>query len=1433
MTLEPHTCVGKSANLGNDPRTNATRFWFSIARRSCLGFLFGMASTNLATAQDADPFLVQPDVRDECLVFVSHGDIWATSKNENWVARNLTASPEAESNPKLSPDGQSVAFNHPSDGVFVIPFQGGIAKQLTFKGNPGPVLCWTQDGRIAYAGHESAPFPDSIGLSFVHPRGGQPQHTGVAEIGYAWFDPFSDVMLYSKSNVSTGTNAKFHGGKANQILQLDLKTGKFEHLFPSKYSRHATVMLDGDIFFVGTESDSTLNLWQIHEGQFSRRTDFKHDGIRNLSSDGKRLIVEQAGRLYWFDRQRRMLDRIPINLADPRNPPQKITTEVQASPTEIEPTSDGTAVAVVSRGEVFVSENGTFQNISQHSGANDSDIHWSIDGQNLAFVSDRTRENAIYLWHRSTNQLRLLAPGTRQPVWLAWSPKGDGLYYLLDRQALHWVDFATGRDQAIAPIDRWVTSHSVSSDGRYLALTTALENQRTSLLLLDRTSQQCIPVTDPRYIDTSCIFDPQKPILYFLSRRNGRPNLTGELPDLNLAGGMSLAQIDLEHLSVSPPCDFRSRTHWIDLQGKDVETLSFHPQGIVVSGNEGSSLFNTKTKVLRSLDSDGERQYSWGPSGNSRAWVEKDHLHVETWAENWKSTSDLSLAVPFEVDLPSEWESMFWAVHRFQRDQFYDPNLLGLDWNSLGHHYALELPRLRTRDELTLLMSRMIGELPGGHNGVNNPPSNLNRPARPRAPDPGMIVGWDGLGAKILRVLRGRSDMQMFGSLESGVEGKLLAGQYIRAVNGKPVTPTLGFDEQTVGIAPDDPVTLDISETPTGPTHRVDVHLRNHYLGYTDFLDRTIERVSERSHGRLGYLHLFDTFSQGGGAFSDGLYSQWHLDGLLIDARWNRGGNANPGFLDALQAKPLFQEIKRYGKPSLDTCSMHGPIGLLVNQETVSGGDLLASAFQSRQIGPLIGTRTSGRTIGNQWFASLIDGATVRTSESHYVDWKSGADAGENVGIQPDFDIPQPPSLEFSIHDEQLDRAVDILLSRMQSQSHPASCNISLYTTPIDHKLSDRFHALDQDLNQVQIVGFGEDTHGTAEFTELAEELMIHLAEQHSFRVLFLENGVGETIFLNDYILGKLDDAEGLLKTKISTWRYQSTQFLHLLNRLRAFNQSHPDHPIHLYGIEMHYPLEDANRLNQYLTRHGLKPLSAPFDKTLYQTISEDEKADLFIALHKTKRDLLQNRVRLIQEGPEAEFRQAELHLNILGQFVTAILQGHEQQRSELRDLYMEANLTHILATFEPESRALVWAHNAHIGDWISNGQVDVLGHHLRKRYGHKYYNLATHFGVGAYLAFPHDAAKSGWKLTPITRETIQPNSFTQTLSECGQPDAFVDFLAMRRNPESLVRLQNPFVVMAGGGAQAYGMLTTQAAWGTAFDGLLFLQKSSPIHPLP
>ncbi len=394
------------------------------------------------------------------------------------------------------------------------------------------------------------------------------------------------------------------------------------------------------------------------------------------------------------------------------------------------------------------------------------------------------------------------------------------------------------------------------------------------------------------------------------------------------------------------------------------------------------------------------------------------------------------------------------------------------------------------------------------------------------------------------------------------------------------------------------------------------------------------------------------------------------------------------------------------------------------------------------------------------------------------------------------------------------------------SSLNSSQCKSELknYSVGFKEIKANSFSFLDSALNEVRIVGYGEDTHGTAEFTLLAEELMAYLNQVHGFNILIIEAGFGEGQYLNDYIQGRRDDLKTILREHNSTWRYQTKEFCHLMNRLKEYNKSHPD-KIYLYGCEMQYVISDVNRIREYLSLVDSDYEIYGFEKHLWQAMEESEKSDYYISYTKLKRHFSDNYETFVSKTSEREFMLAYQHIAVLGQFVSAIIQNTEQRKHDFRDVYMGENIQWILNYHGEQSKALYWAHNAHVGDWVDNGIVDVAGHQLRKVYGNAYFNIATDFGTGEFLAFSQD-----FKMETYRYDRVLENTFTKCLQNLGSPNTFLNIRKARENQDLVEYLNSEFTTMSGAGAQARKSKTETKEIGKAFDALIYLNKSSKIN---
>lgn len=969
-------------------------------------------------------FLLQPSLRGETLAFIHKGDVFVATQTSGWVAKRITDTAGSESFPMVSPTERQVAYLDPAGAIRVAEIASPkVGRRLTFGPRAQAVLGWKDPVTIAYASEESSPLPETFGLSFINVNGGQPTHTGVQEIGHASFAPKSDTMMFSRSAPSTGSQALFQGGEANQIVLFDFLTGKVTMPHRSRYSRMFACRAGGDLYFVGTEGQGCLNLWRIRGKQLSRMTDFGIDGVRYLSGDESQLAFERGGHIYSFNPKSRQTRLIPVRLVS-EPAPTTISKNLSQWMSEISVSPKG-AVGFVSRGKAYLHTKQGAQRLTSLVESDESRMTFSKDGERVAYAVETPTGRWLYTNDVSTRKELNRVPLSRDPSWIGWSADGRTCFYALDRQAVFAVE-ASGPVTEVGKLDRWTTSFSVSHNGRFVAVTNATASKRTRLVVFDRDTKTTLFPSDERYEDVACAFDQDRPVLYLLSRRQGRPTLGNALPDLNLQGGTVLIEIALEELA-----EGRSKSgKWIDLGDLAPHAIASASHGVWLHDDSGDYRWHHDSRVFVKSEIPGELE-PWGVAA-----VKEDQsqisAHLADSNGKWNQLDAVTISGDTTFNPKSEWKTIFWGVHRFHAENFYDPDFGGVDWSAVGKHYESYLDRVTTRSELQTVLVRMTGELIGGHNGVS--PASEQEAVQPqsRAPQSGMVVSWDGSGNRVVHVYRGRDDLPLFGSISNPIEGKVSVGEYIIAVNGIRLSRQLGFDQVTAEIGNPN-VSLTIAKNPLGPHKIVDVTLPNRYLRYSDFLIRAEETVKRLSQRRIAYAHIFDTASQGGGSFVDGYYGRTHSEGFILDARWNRGGFANPGFINAFVEPSLFQESKRYGDPTVDRPQAGGAVALLVNREAVSGGDLLAYAFKSRQIGPIVGTTTSGRTIGNQWYRRFADGTTVRTSEANNLDSRTGRSSGENIGIHPDVMVEITPRLEFSIVDDQLEAAVQLLMKKLKT----------------------------------------------------------------------------------------------------------------------------------------------------------------------------------------------------------------------------------------------------------------------------------------------------------------------------------------------------------------------------------------------------------------
>jgi len=376
------------------------------------------------------------------------------------------------------------------------------------------------------------------------------------------------------------------------------------------------------------------------------------------------------------------------------------------------------------------------------------------------------------------------------------------------------------------------------------------------------------------------------------------------------------------------------------------------------------------------------------------------------------------------VDPRAEWRQMFADAYRFERDFFYDPNMHGVDWAAVRDKYAKILEGAVTRWDVNVVLGEFIAELNASHtyNGGGDV-----QPAPKRGT--GMLgVDWElSSGAyRIKRIVRGGPwDADVRAPLaEPGLDVK--EGDYVLAVNGTPIDAARDPWAAFQGLA-DTVVVLTVNAKPAVEGGRqvvVKTISDETELRFRDWIEQRRKRVDEATGGRIGYIYVQSTGTDAQNELVRQFMAQWRKDGLIIDERFNSGGQIPDRFIELLNRPMLAYWAVRFGEDwQWPPVGHRGPKVMLINGWSGSGGDAFPFYFREAKLGPIVGQRTWGGLIGISGSPSLVDGGTVTVPTFRMYDVR-GRWFAEGHGVEPDIKVAEDPAQLAKGTDTQLERAI-------------------------------------------------------------------------------------------------------------------------------------------------------------------------------------------------------------------------------------------------------------------------------------------------------------------------------------------------------------------------------------------------------------------------
>ncbi|MVO84387.1 peptidase S41 [Streptomyces sp. p1417] len=426
---------------------------------------------------------------------------------------------------------------------------------------------------------------------------------------------------------------------------------------------------------------------------------------------------------------------------------------------------------------------------------------------------------------------------------------------------------------------------------------------------------------------------------------------------------------------------------------------------------------------------DGKRVLLW--AGGKLKVVPSDRRASADEDSDTNITVDLGRVRQY-VDPAAEWRQMYDEAGRLMRDNFWRPDMGGVDWDGVLARYRPVLARVATHDDLVDLLWEVQGELGTSHAYVFPRGGWGAASTRQGLLGADIARGDDGLW-RVDRVLPTETSDPAARSPLAAPGVAVRAGDAILAVGGRPVDPVTGPGPLLVGTA-DKPVELTVSPAGGGDLrHAVVVPVDDEEpLRYHAWVADRRAYVHERSGGRLGYLHVPDMQAPGWAQIHRDLRIEVAREGLVVDVRENRGGHTSQLVVEKLARRVVGWDLPRGSGPlSYPGDAPRGPVVAVANEFSGSDGDIVNAAIKALGIGPVVGTRTWGGVVGIDSRYHLVDGTLV--TQPKYAFWMDGVEwAVENYGVDPDIEVVATPDDLAAGRDPQLDEAVRVALAALE-----------------------------------------------------------------------------------------------------------------------------------------------------------------------------------------------------------------------------------------------------------------------------------------------------------------------------------------------------------------------------------------------------------------
>ena len=1058
-------------------------------------FLFQFTS-NLKAQIDAK-MIQNPDVSESQIVFAYAGDLWVVPKEggtANRLSSPMGQELFPKFSPDGSQIAYDADYDGNMD-IYVIPSKGGIPVRVTNHGMADRLLSWYPDGKdLLYASSMESGKQRFDQFYKVSSKGGLPKKLIIPYGELASLSPDGNKIAYTTITQAFRTWKRYRGGWAADIWIFDLKNNTAQNITNNPANDEFPMWHGNKIYFLsdrGPEERSNIWSFDITTKESKQITDFKDFDIHFPSMGPSDIVFEAGGKLYLLNLNDEKYREVNIKVVTDEITLMPKTENVSKLIQNLSISPDGKRALVEARGEIFSvpAENGAVINLTKSSGSAERFPAWSPDGKKAAYWSDKSGEYELTLLDLekpgSEKKLTSYGPGYRYHLY--WSPNSKMIAFIdkamkifiydIDKDKTYEVDKATNFYEG--NLEGFTASWS--PDSKWLAYARDLDSRSSAIFLYNVQEDKTHQVTSGYYGENQPCFDPDGKYLYFTTNRTLNPIYSDVDNSFIYANTTNLALATLNGNIVSPLApkndttaikkesekkdttkekakeikkEEKSKDVKIDLNGFENRVVILPPTAgnfgriSAVSGkvifqrmpNTGAAdknkpvyYYDLEKREEKKIVDDAD-MFEVSADGKKILIGKDGNYAIVDVAENQKLDKKMPTSqLEMTIDPKAEWKQIFNDVWRFERDFFYDPNMHGVDWNAMRTRYGKLIDNCTTRWDVNYVIGELIAELSSSHTyrGGGDTEEGKNR-----------AVGYLGIDWDISNGAYQIKRIVQDAPWDNEVRSPLLApglkvkeGDYILAVNGEPLDikqapwgAFAGLADKTVELTVNDKPSMEGSHTIVVKTLGDETRLRN-----LEWIESNRKRVDEASGGKIGYIYVPSTGTDGQTELVRQFAAQFDKQGLIIDERFNNGGQIPDRFIELLNRKPLAFWAVRDGKNwQWPPVANFGPKVMLINGWSGSGGDAFPDFFRKAGLGPLIGMRTWGGLIGISGSPVLIDGGYVTVPTFRMYD-PDGKWFKEGHGVDPDIEVVDDPAQLAKGIDPQLEKGIQEVMKLLKT----------------------------------------------------------------------------------------------------------------------------------------------------------------------------------------------------------------------------------------------------------------------------------------------------------------------------------------------------------------------------------------------------------------